>query len=382
MHFHVVSLPHTITSKEYCACAYTQKVLNFCKMMTSLGHTVYHYGGEGSEVAALEHITTVSSLERAQFFGSNDWKKDFFAVEWDSRLPYWQLANSRAVSEITQRLSKKDFICLIGGNCQKPIADAFPAHMSVEFGIGYTGVFAPYKVFESYSHMHWVYGYLHDDTGKFFDTVIPNYFDEDDFPIGTEKEDYYLFVGRTIDRKGYQIAIDTTEAMGAKLVMAGQGASGMTFPDHVSHVGTVDVKTRGTLMSRAKALFAPTTYIEPFGGVAVEAMMCGTPVIATDFGAFTETVINGFTGYRIHTLGEAIDAAQKLSLFYKTDFENVAQYARKRYSLDTVKWMYQDYFKRLLTLWGEGWYQKEYDPTARDMVLNSRTLLVSPSFIA
>ena len=45
---HVIGMPHTRTTKEYNACAFTQKALKFCKMMTDRGHTVYHYGVEGS----------------------------------------------------------------------------------------------------------------------------------------------------------------------------------------------------------------------------------------------------------------------------------------------------------------------------------------------
>src|ERR1700733_2525745 len=59
--FHVATLPHTKTTKEYLPCAYTQKVLNFCKMMKSLGHDVYHYGAEGSEADCTEHITTITA---------------------------------------------------------------------------------------------------------------------------------------------------------------------------------------------------------------------------------------------------------------------------------------------------------------------------------
>jgi glycosyltransferase involved in cell wall biosynthesis len=68
-------------------------------------------------------------------------------------------------------------------------------------------------------------------------------------------------------------------------------------------------------MSRAKAVFVPTQYFEPFGGVAVEAQMCGTPVISSDFGVFNETVLHGITGYRCRTLDQyvwAINNVHKL----------------------------------------------------------------------
>ena len=66
--FHVVGLPHTYTSKEFLTCAFTQKILNFCKMMKMLGHTVYHYGGELSQVECDEHITIMSEAERQEYF--------------------------------------------------------------------------------------------------------------------------------------------------------------------------------------------------------------------------------------------------------------------------------------------------------------------------
>jgi len=56
--------------------------------------------------------------------------------------------NNKAIIEIAKRIQEKDFICVIAGNCQKPIADFFPSNMTVEFGIGYTGTFAKYRVFE------------------------------------------------------------------------------------------------------------------------------------------------------------------------------------------------------------------------------------------
>lgn len=374
MRFHVVALPHTQTTKEYSACAYTQKVLNFCKMMTSLGHEVYHYGGEGSTPEAVEHITTVTHADREKWWGSNNWRKDFFAIDWDERLPYWVGANQATIREIKRRLQPRDFICLIGGNCQRSIANAFPHHMAVEFGIGYQGVFSKYRVFESYAWMHYVYGLLNQKDGASYDAVIPNYFDPADFPLIERKEDYFVFVGRLVSRKGIELAVETTRRLGAKLIIAGQGVVSkepgrivarecVIEGKHVEHVGVLGVKERGLLMGNARALFAPTTYIGPFEGVSIEALFCGTPTITTDWGCFAENNLDGRTGFRIRTLGEALYACKSLSSLDSP--AALRRYAIDRFSIDVVRYRYQEYFDQLLSLWGKGWYTETYDPTKR-----------------
>lgn len=377
MTFHVVSLPHTQTTKEYLPCAYTQKVVNFCRMMKSLGHRVFLYASEDNDAPCDELITCITKNQQRVMLRANDWKKDFFAIDWKSELPYWTAMNNSAIEGITARVKDRDFICLIGGVCQKPIADAFPNHQSVEFGIGYEGVFSNFRVFESYAWMHTMYGQMGQKDGRYYDAVIPNYFDPADFPVceAYEKEDYFLYIGRMISRKGAHIAADVCKRAGVRLVMAGQGvqtnengrivADGFTIEgDHVEHVGTVDVKRRGELMSKAQAVIVPTQYIGPFEGVHVESMLCGTPVITTDWGVFTETVDHGKTGFRCRTLGEMLWAMRSVK---NLDSAAIRSNAISRWSLDSVRYQYQEYFERLLDLWEKGWYTEDYEPMAGDL---------------
>ena len=70
MRFHVCALPHTNTTKEYLACAYTAKVINFCRMMKERGHSVFLYAGETNEAMCDEHITVVSEAERKAHVGT------------------------------------------------------------------------------------------------------------------------------------------------------------------------------------------------------------------------------------------------------------------------------------------------------------------------
>lgn len=343
------------------------KVYKFAQMMMSLGHTVYLYSSDDNTAPVTEHISVINKEEQEKFFGHTDWKKDFFPIEWDNKLPYWQLMNNRAIAEIGKRIKPRDFIGIIGGICQQPIADAFPNHMSVEYGIGYTGVFSKYRVYESYAHMHYVHGLMRDDNARFFDAVIPNYFDPDDFEYQEKKQDYYLYLGRLIRRKGVEIASDVCKKIGKKLVIAGQGAveyipgkrlvtKEFTIEgDHFEYVGTVGIEKRNELMKNAKAVFYPTYYIGPFEGVAVEANFCGTPSIVTDWGAYAETIQHGRNGYRCRTFEQFIWAAKNVD---KLSPERIQLYAVNNYSIYRVREMYQEYFDMLYTLWNDGFYHE------------------------
>ncbi len=374
--FHVVGLPHTQTTADYIACAYTQKVVKFCRMMKSLGHEVFLYASEDNEAPCDELVTIVTKKEQRKWFGEYDFRQQLFNIKWDAAKPYWRLPNARAIKAIRQRAKPRDFICLIGGVCQKQIADGLPKMMSVEFGIGYEGVFANYRVYESYAQMHYVQGLLGDDSGHSFHAVIPNYFDPKDFPFRDNKDDFFLFIGRLTLRKGPSVAVEVTRQIGAKLVLAGQGvekiegnkiiAKELTLAgDHIMHMGRAGgVKGRGELMSRAKAVFVCSSYLEPFGGTSIESLFCGTPVITTDWGAFPENIIHGEVGYRTRTLGEAIWATENLDKLKPA--KELRKYAIDNFSLNRVKYQYQAYFEQLYTLWDEnGWYSPWHKGIAR-----------------
>ena len=99
--------------------------------------------------------------------------------------------------------------------------------MAVEYGIGYNGTFAKFRVYESYSHMHKIWGAQggYDPEGKFYDVVIPNYLNPADYPFRPRggRGDYYLYLGRLVKRKGINIAVETCKRLGVKLKIAGQG---------------------------------------------------------------------------------------------------------------------------------------------------------------
>lgn len=370
LRLHIVGLPHTTVTKKlpFLACAYTQKILNLCAMMNSLGHETYLYaGGNYTDAPCTEFISIFDEAEQNKYFGSKeDWLKGFFNIDWNPEDEYWVKFNERTADEIRKRSKKYDIVCLIGGVCQKKIADLLKDSICCECGIGYHGVFSKYKVYESYAHMHYVCGERGEKNGNFYDCVIPNYFDPNDFQFNDKKEDYFLFIGRLIARKGAHIASQVCEKLGKKLILAGQGViekepgkivgSEVTIVgQHAEHVGVVGIEERSMLMGKAKAVFVPTLYFGPFEGVSVEAMMCGTPIITTNFGCFTENNIHGKTGFRCNTFEEFVWAANNIESINPKDCRD---FAVNNFSLDKVKYIYQEYFERLVNLWGKGWYEE------------------------
>ena len=361
--FHVLGVPHTVSSTEYSACAFTQKVVKFSKMMTERGHEVIHYGHEDSNLVCTEHVTVTTNTDLKIAYGDHDWRRTFF--KYDHQDHAYQTFYKNAIREIGLRKRSNDFILPFWGNYMKIICDAHPDLICVEPGIGYAGGhWAPYKVFESYAIYHAYCGLesVSHCNQKWYDVVIPNYFDLNDFEPYQPKDDYFLFLGRVYEGKGVNIAVQVTEAIGAKLIIAGQGSlldmGYDKIPEHVTEFGYASIEQRKQLMARAKGGFVPSLYNEPFGGVQIEMLLSGTPTITTDWGAFTENNIHGLTGFRCRTFNDFVDAANRID---EINPRNCVEFARRNFSFDRVGEMYEKYFQDVLNIHGaNGWYER-YD---------------------
>src|SRR5258708_7732499 len=76
--------------------------------------------------------------------------------------------------------------------------------------------------------------------------------------------------------------------------------------DRIRWVGEVDEEERNRLMAKAKCFLHPVTWREPFGLTIIEAMACGTPVVAFNEGSIPELIKNGVTGYVVHDIEDHI----------------------------------------------------------------------------
>ena len=367
LRFHLLGLAHVETNRNNTSCAYTQKIVKLAKIIKNFGHTLYFYGVEGSEVECDEMIQVSTKDVLLQTYGDYDRAKDFFK---HNPKDFAHLVfNENAIREILKRKEEGDILLCPMGNYQQPIADAVKI-LTVESGIGYTGVFSKYRIFESYAWMHHVYGLLGAEDGAWYDAVIPNYFDVNDFPYKEEKQDYLLYFGRIISRKGVQVASEVAKATGHILYVVGQGSlenpnEGIHLEneEHIVYHPAVGAEERAELLGNAKAVLMPTYYLEPFGGVNVEAQLCGTPVITSDWGAFPETVLHGVTGYRCRTFEEFCWAVDNISDIKPADCR---AWAEKNYSLERIGLMYEEYFQRINRLFSKGWYEENPDRTELD----------------
>lgn len=403
MRFHVLGVCHTVSSKDYVACAFTQKVVKFCEMMLKMTpeqenerrklsvdelirhktlHHIIHYGHERSNVVADEHVTVMTDDILKQTYGEYNWKKQFFKHQ------AYDLTHNTFTINATRELSKRkhpgDFIMCFWGLGHKHVAENFPECLAVEPGIGYPvdSCFANFRVYESYAIMHNHYGINKVIHPGWYDCVIPNYFDPRDFEYKKEKGNYFLYLGRITRIKGVDVILHLAKSMGFRLIVAGQGSleadlGCTTVPCNIEYVGYADVEKRKTLMANAKALFLPTAYIEPFGGVTVEAMMSGTPVITTDWGVFTETVLHGITGYRCRSLDQFEWAIRNID---KINPKACRDWALNNFSMDRVRGMYEEYCDMLIKLkFGKGFHQDNFDRDELNWLVKQYPLAILPN---
>jgi glycosyltransferase involved in cell wall biosynthesis len=143
--------------------------------------------------------------------------------------------------------------------------------------------------------------------------------DMQEFEPGDGRGGYLLFFGRIHPHKGTAEAIDVAQKTGLPLIVAGiiqdreyfeQSVEPRLDGEQVTYVGPVGPQRRGELLGGARALLHLVSFDEPFGFSVVEAMACGTPVIAHPRGSMPEIVRDGVNGYLVRTPEEAAQAVQ------------------------------------------------------------------------
>jgi glycosyltransferase involved in cell wall biosynthesis len=338
---HILANPHGITDLTYRMEPFNVAVSKMIPNMTKLGYEIMHYGHELSQVDC-ENVSVVNSTE--VFPRGED---DLF--EHNSTVT--KIFCQRTHEELGRRYRPDDFIlCFYGTDQQQAVAGITDAFV-VEPSIGYRPecVFAPHRVFTSYAQMHYYYGQQRMLLSPSWnDAVIPNAFTPGEFEFNRDKNDYCLYLGRISADKGIHLAIQMTEYTGQRLVIAGPGDLSAldykTVPKHVTMHGYANVEQRRELLKNARALIAPTYYIEPFGNMVVEALMSGTPVITTDWGGFIDTNVDGVTGFRCRNFQQFVSAMENIS---QIDPQDCRDWAVENFNETLVHEKFDQYFTNI-----------------------------------
>ena len=138
------------------------------------------------------------------------------------------------------------------------------------------------------------------------------------FPCTEEADHYLFFIGEISERKGADTAARVARELGIPLKIAGpvkpgtelwfeREVIGLGSGMEIQHLGPLGFEDKVALMGRAMAVLCPVRWDEPFGLVAVEAMACGTPVVAMARGSFPELIEDGVTGFLCENEDEFLD---------------------------------------------------------------------------
>ncbi|MBV9233915.1 MAG: glycosyltransferase family 4 protein [Candidatus Eremiobacteraeota bacterium] len=160
------------------------------------------------------------------------------------------------------------------------------------------------------------------DPGLDYVATTYNGIDPKQFTFSERPGEYLCFLGRFHPEKGTHLAIEIAKRAGVRLKIAAIPHDEAYFREHVApHIdgdrvqflGAVERDGRNELLSNALGLIHMTTRPERFGLTTIEAMACGTPVLAANMGSMPEIVVDGATGYLCDTVAEAVSNVPALA---------------------------------------------------------------------
>lgn len=195
------------------------------------------------------------------------------------------------------------------------------------------------------------------------------------FPFQTSSKNYFGWLGRIAPAKGLKEALLAARQADIELVASGP----KDFSDYCQKevqplldekrklIDPVGLGTKGQFLTDAKAILLPIQWEEPFGLVAIEAMACGTPVIAFAKGAMPEIILDGVTGFIVNPSGEdkrgdfivkktgiegLVEAIQKINSLPETEYVKMRQASKKRveenFSVEKMTAGYREVYRKIL----------------------------------
>lgn len=150
--------------------------------------------------------------------------------------------------------------------------------------------------------------------------TVYNGVDVKKYPFNPNSKDYLLMMGTIGRHKNQASAINVAKTLGTKLILAGKIRDKDYFEElkkdidgnQIQWIGELEFNKKVEFYQNAKAFLFPILWEEPFGLVLIEAMSCGTPVVAFNHGAIPEVVVNGSTGFVVENDSQMVEAVKKI----------------------------------------------------------------------
>jgi glycosyltransferase involved in cell wall biosynthesis len=173
--------------------------------------------------------------------------------------------------------------------------------------------------------------------------------------VGTGRGGYFAFLGRIAPEKGISQAIEIARRTGIPLKIAAKvdddhpeyldlvrGDIDGTFIEWIGEIGD---REKSEFLGEAVAMLFPIQWPEPFGLTMIEAMACGTPVLATPAGSVPEVIVDGMTGFIRPTVDELVDTVARLD---EIDRLTCRQQVEQHFSARTMATGYERLYNQLI----------------------------------
>jgi len=350
-------------------------------MMRSRGFEVYHYGVETSESGATQdiqlmtkkewielRIKTVLFLEPTLTYKQAKQKHEdptvppVYFSNWSAPLAIEFNRRLRIKLQESYRKKQTDIVCMPLNRIHDDAVKGME-FVLVEFGIGYYDSYLDYRIFESHAWLAHTLGMEKRGPSNYW-FVVPHSFCIDDFQLSlTPSPKRVGFLGRIGSEKGCSIIVELAKRFPTlEFVLCGSGdPKPFLVEPNIVYKPPIHGKERSDYLGSCIALLSPTSYFEPFGCSPVEAQLCGTPVISSDWGGMTETVEQLKTGLRCHTLA---DFCHGIQMAHDGAFDRsyVRERAEKLYDMYKIAPQYEYIFKSILDIYDltkNGWYSPD-----------------------
>lgn len=193
-----------------------------------------------------------------------------------------------------------------------------------------------------------------------FIDVVYNSVDLNLFKFNPKPKDQLIYAGRMRENKGPHIALEAAKQANENIIVAGSGVGKfweekvLPYKDdaNTEFLGHIPYERMPDLFANSKAFLFPLTHDEPFGMVVIEAMACGTPVIAYDNGPVHELIEDGITGFIVkdNSVNGLVRAIKKIDQINR---KKCREHVEKKFSIDGMVHGYESVYKKIVSNYGK-----------------------------